>query len=221
MSKKHYFGGTHAGTSDWKSPKPRCHTTHKPLTFGKGVLFGGSCSSPRSGYDIYIGLDYGMRFDHQKFPWEKNGVDDIIETQYHITDGCAPKSPKKFKQMVTWMCAQLAEGKKIHIGCIGGHGRTGLVIAAVRAEFDGDLNATAWTRKNHCKKAVETQTQIKFLYKHYKIKKLKGSRGDLLDGYSETHTGRRSGKSSIRSNVGKVVSINKIMHVTGKGSIWG
>lgn len=219
---KHYFGGTRSGSSeDWKKPTPRCHTTHKPLTFGKGALFGGSCSSPREGYDIYIGLDYSMKFDHQKFPWEQNGVDDVIETQYRITDGSAPGSPKKFKQMINWICAQLDEGKKIHIGCIGGHGRTGLVIAAVRAVFDGDLDATAWTRKHHCKKAVETQTQINFLYKHFKIKKVKGSKIDLFDGYTGTQTGRISGKKKNRSNVGKVVLINKITPMAGKGSIWG
>lgn len=70
--------GNHLGSSG----KPRCYTKHKDLTFGKkgGVLVGASCSTPRDGYDIYIGFDGGMKFNHQQFPWEKS-KDSVIELE--------------------------------------------------------------------------------------------------------------------------------------------
>lgn len=210
-----------------KTPSVRCHVSHKELEFGKGILLGASCGSPRPGYDIYIGFDYGMTFEHQGFPWEVS-EDTVIEFQYHITDMEAPKSPKQFKKMITWVCSQLHEGKRIHAGCIGGHGRTGLFLAAVRAEFDGDLDAGNWVRKNHCQKAIESKSQIKFLFKHYGIKKIKPSKKE----YKGWVEGSLSSKVSASYNsngttVGqKVVPIRgtkpeKMKYVMGKGSIWG
>jgi len=204
--------------------KPKCYTKHSELSFGDGVLVGASCGSPREGFDVYIGLDWGMSFNHQRYPWNSNGADEVIEVQFRITDGCAPKAPAQFKKMITWICTQLKNGKRVHVGCIGGHGRKGLVIAAVRNVMDGDTNATAWTRKHHCKKAVETKSQVNFLHKHFGIKKVKGSKHGLFDNKSGTVTGRMSGKRTSKANkpkTNKVIPLHEIDCVHGKGSIWG
>ena len=37
----------------------------------------------------------------------------------------APSNVARFKKLVTWVCTQLQDGKTVHIGCIGGDGRTG------------------------------------------------------------------------------------------------
>jgi len=196
----------------WKRKK-RCYHTHKPLKFGDGVLLGASCSSPRGGYDIYIGFDWGMEFNHSNYPWQSE-EDSIVEFLFKITDRGVPRSPKLFKEMVTWICNQLDEGKKIHMGCIGGHGRTGLVIAAVKAVWDGELDAINWVRENYCKNAVESRKQVKFLGKHFGIKAAEAI--DLLIAAPQRASKRRSKFRGV-----KVVPLHKVSCIPGKGSIWG
>jgi len=191
----------------------RCYTYHKPLKFDDGVLLGASCSSPRSGYDIYIGLDWGMEFNHSNYPWqaEKEG---IVEFLFKIPDRGVPRSPKLFKELVNWICIQLHGGKKIHIGCIGGHGRTGLVIAAVKAVWDDELDAINWVRDNYCKKAVESRKQVKFLGKYFGIKAAKAI--ELF-----TVASQRASKRRSKYEGAKVVPLHRVSYIPGKGSIWG
>lgn len=213
-------------TKDYKM-KPRCHTTHKPIKLGNGEILGAACGSPRDGYDIYIGFDYGMKFTHQPFPWDQKD-DPVVEFQYHITDMCAPKSPKEFKKMINWCADQLDDGKKIHIGCIGGHGRTGTFLAALVSLY-ADLtdDPIKWVRKNHCAKAVESKSQIKFLVKHFGCKTAKPTK----ESYSGTQTGRYTSKGkkhwdevpkgSVTPFRGTSKKQKKIACVAKKGSIWG
>jgi hypothetical protein len=216
-------GGGYGGT--YKS-KPRCHTTHKPIKLGMGEIVGAACGSPREGYDIYIGFDYGMKMQHQPFPWDQKD-DPIIEFQYRITDMCAPKSPKEFKKMIEWVSEQLDDGKKIHVGCIGGHGRTGLFLAALVSLYE-DLtdDPIGYVRKEHCKKAVESKSQMKFLKKHFGIS-IKGHKPTKEHGHfhhTGTQTGRMTGKAQYNSNVTQIDrkrAPEKIRHVAKKGSIWG
>jgi len=219
-------GGGYGGT--YKS-KPRCHTTHKPIKLGMGEVLGGACGSPREGYDIYIGFDYGMKMQHQPFPWDQK-ADPIIEFQYRITDMCAPKSPKEFKKMIEWCADQLHDGKKIHVGCIGGHGRTGLFLAAlVSLHEDVTDDPIAYVRKEHCKKAVESDSQLKFLKKHFgiKIKGHKPTKGGGYHGsskYFDNHKGTQTGRTFHDGNVTEFprkATPEKIRFVAKKGSIWG
>ena len=71
----------------------------------------------------------------------------------------APKDAVEFKKMVVWLKEQGQAGKKIHIGCIGGHGRTGTLLAALVKEVTGNVDAIAYVRKNYCAKAVESNSQ--------------------------------------------------------------
>lgn len=220
-------GGGYGGT--YKS-KPRCHTTHKPLKLGNGEILGGACGSPREGYDIYIGFDYGMKMSHQPFPWDQK-EDPIIEFQYRITDMCAPKSPKEFKKMIEWCADELHHGKNIHVGCIGGHGRTGLFLAAlVSLHEDLTDDPIGYVRKHHCKKAVESDSQLKFLKKHFgiKIKGHKPTKGGFdYRGSSkkfDKHMGTQTGRTFHDGNVTEFprkATPEKIRFVAKKGSIWG
>lgn len=212
-------------------PSPRCHTKHEELKLGNGVIVGASCGSPREGYDIYIGFCYTMKFKHQKYPWQLNGKDPVIEFQYNITDGCAPGKPKEFKKMIQWVIEQLDAGKRIHVGCIGGHGRTGTFLAALVARMKIDPDPIAWVRKHHCQKAVESESQVKFLVKHFGCKTAKPSKPS----YSGTATGRMyhhekhweeypKGSGYRKPKKGKVVAMDsarRISPMAGRGSIWG
>jgi protein-tyrosine phosphatase len=55
-------------------------------------------------------------------------------------------------------------GEIVEIGCLGGHGRTGtlLAILAVRAGEPAS-SAVAWVRHQYCHDAVETDQQAAFV----------------------------------------------------------
>lgn len=220
-----YFNDNWKDQSGYVS-KPRCHTTHKPIKLGNGEILGAACGSPREGYDIYIGFDYGMKFKHQLFPWDKT-ADPIVEFQYHITDMCAPKSPKEFKKMLNWCAEQLEDGKKIHIGCIGGHGRTGTFLAALISLYpDLTDDPIQWVRDNHCKKAVESASQIKFLAKHFGCKTAEPTKGFSNLGTPKTRDYSKGTDDWAPYRTGKPLQRQKhlkttISCVSKKGSIWG
>lgn len=162
---KTYFSESHEVHANGGSKKtyPSCYSTHKELTLGGGVFLGASCNNPREGFDVYIGLSEIMYSHRQSFPWRVNPV---VRVHFPIKDGRIPEDTKDFKLMVTWVCKQLQEGKRVHAGCVGGHGRTGLLLAAVVATL-GEKNAIQWVRKHHCTKAVESTEQVDLLMQDY------------------------------------------------------
>jgi hypothetical protein len=151
--------------SDWKSNK--CYEKHKPLAVGEYKIYGGSASWPVvKDADIYVSLQDGSTSGFISDPWDDHHV---IEVQHFIPDGGVPKDPIRFSKMIAWICNQLQKGKKIHVGCIGGHGRTGMVLSAVVAQMTGEKNATEYVRKHYCMKAVESERQVKFLHEHFGV----------------------------------------------------
>jgi hypothetical protein len=88
-------------------------------------------------------------------------------------------------------------GQFVEIGCIGGHGRTGVVLAAM-ASVCGvpPLKAVKWVRKNYCKEAIETEQQEWWVeYFHatvngYKVKRAMPAK--KVKTYTSTTTGYTS-----------------------------
>jgi hypothetical protein len=154
----------------------QCYETHPPLKIGKYLVYGGSASSPVvMDADIYLSLQDGSKSPYTGQPWD---VGRALGVYYPITDCSVPKSPERFKAMIAWLCNQLQEGKKLHIGCIGGHGRTGLVLSSLVATLTKEKNAVEYVRENYCKKVVESSEQVKFLVKYFGVKEVKGSKSD-------------------------------------------
>ena len=146
----------------------RCYESHPALDIAGFKIYGGSCYSPIvKNADIYIGLDSGMQRSHQSYPWEQE--DAVIEVCYPVTDMSAPKDPVSFRKMIEWVALQLTLDKLIHVGCIGGHGRTGTFFAALVATMTGEKDAIQYVRDNYCQKAVESIAQMEFLRKHYGV----------------------------------------------------
>lgn len=84
---------------------------------------------------------------------------------YDWVDMGAPRSPIVIK-LVEWAVKKIKEGKKLDLGCFGGHGRTGTFLALLYITIEG-LTATeamkaVWAR--HCEQAIETYVQKKFIY---------------------------------------------------------
>jgi hypothetical protein len=152
----------------WTTNGKRCYHDHPVLklkcTTGEDVeIFGGSCGSPVwDDCDIYIGLDYSMKDHPHRFPWHPGHA-----IHYKITDMKAPEDPVEFKQLIDWLCTELRQGARVHVGCIGGHGRTGLVLSALTATLTESQDPIGYVRENYCKKAVESEEQVEFLVQHF------------------------------------------------------
>jgi hypothetical protein len=104
-------------------------------------------------------------------PWEGK-----ISYRYPVTDMHAPSDPATFDKLVRWLAEQIEAGKKVHVGCIGGHGRTGTLFAALVKVMLGEEDAIQYVRDGYCKKAVESKAQVDFLVKHYGIKARDGAK---------------------------------------------
>ena len=163
---------------DWgKPPAPvvKCHESHPPLHIGGGTLLGGNCEKHHrhEWVDFYVALDRYMA--HPVFDPDVPAPQCVY---YPITNMKAPNRPDKFKALVDNIVARLSIGQTVHVGCIGGHGRTGLVLAAVVQSLnvpanDPGLSANdciGWVRKHYCKKAVESVAQENFLIVNYGAK---------------------------------------------------
>ena len=164
-------------------PVKRCYESHPTIEIGGGEILGASCIYPQKGYDIYIGFDRGMSFLGGSYPWEDD-KDAPVEFLFKITDMSVPSNLKQYKKMIKWITGELKVGKKIHMGCIGGHGRTGMVLSTLLNQIDGEADSTTWVRDNYCKKAVESKEQVDFLHKHFGIKKTSATKEYLHKGHS-------------------------------------
>lgn len=141
----------------------RCYESHPAILIGGHSVYGGACSRPVVlDADIYVGLDAGFRPSAKSYPWVTGE-----SFLYYIQDMTAPSDVDTFKALIKWLATNIKAGKKVHIGCIGGHGRTGTVLAALVAHMDNHADPIAYVRKNYCPKAVESQEQVDFLKLHY------------------------------------------------------
>lgn len=162
-----------------KTYAPRCYESHPGLDIGGNLVYGGSCGHPAvDDADIYVGLDSSRRVTYEGQPWNAH----IVEATFLIPDMGVPSNVPQFKKMIEWLAVQIVSGKKVHIGCIGGHGRTGTVLAALVKEITGEKDAITYVRKNYCEKAVESEDQINFLHEHYGITKVKSNKKHSFGG---------------------------------------
>lgn len=145
-----------------------CAKTHPVLKFGPGrSIQGGSCHDPHvTDADVYVGLSKGMKMSRRHWPWEEG--DELL---YPMDDRQAPNEVEQFTRVVDWTLEQVDAGRSVFVGCMGGHGRTGLFLTALvlRSGFETD-DALAFVRENYCKKAVETDAQIAYLEKNFGLK---------------------------------------------------
>lgn len=210
----------------------RCYETHPPLPLGDGlVIYGGSCGHPVvEDADVYVGLDYSIKKSEKAYPWVPGE-----SFLYPITDMNPPSDADSFKQLIEWLAVQLSANKKVHVGCIGGHGRTGTVFAALVAVLMGKKDAIQYVRDNYCQKAVESQSQIAFLMKHYGVSSADPAKGhhghsgghgsnyDLWGGSSSNH-GKHKGphthhKQSQNTQVQRTTLPHSALFVWGPGAV--
>ena len=155
-------------------PKP-------PLKFqleGKEVtIYGGSCHHPTiDDADVYVSLDEEQPVYYWEQPWYQN--EGKTHIRFPIEDMSIPKESEDFKYLIEHIQYELFQGKKLHVGCIGGHGRTGMVLSALVQQSMGDklvdedgnkISAVDYVREHYAKKAVETVPQMLFLHYNFGI----------------------------------------------------
>lgn len=157
-----------------------CYLTHKKLSLGLGTVIGGRCGNPIvEDADVYISFDaVSHPFQTQAFPWTTGE-----SFCYPIVNMKAPEMPEQFIALVQWSASFLSskEGAVIHCGCIGGHGRTGIYLAALVAWMepegvsytgtgvDSTVDALHYVREHYCPRAVETKEQVDFLGEYFSV----------------------------------------------------
>jgi len=195
----------HKNGPDMIGKVKRCYTGHQPIALWDDgpVVYGGSCSSPVvTDADVYVGLDCSMRVSRRAWPW-RNGT----EFLFPVSDRCAPDNPSDFRDMVEWLVEQVFDGKKVHVGCIGGHGRTGTVLAAM-VSLCGTIDAIGYVREHYCEKAVESKEQVDFLVEYYGVTRVEAREKKWGDSCSYTSFDTGSGR--------------RVMHLEGtRWSIFG
>ena len=72
----------------------------------------------------------------------------------------------RFRRVLTHLISALTAGKEVETGCIGGHGRTGTLLAGLMALLENCSaeEAIKRVRSRYCKWAVESRGQVLMIY---------------------------------------------------------
>lgn len=196
----------------------RCYHTHPAMKLPGTdlVIYGGNCANPTvTDADIYVGLCFTMKPTARAWPWKKG-----VEFLFEITDMRAPSNAEEFKKLIAYLKKELDAGKKVHVGCIGGHGRTGTLFAALVAAY-GEPDAITYVRKNYCDRAVESNEQIKFLGDHFGVTPALGSKSHAptKSKYSGSGYTPPVNPSMSKSRI-KAPTVMEVRPLYGFGTIW-
>lgn len=204
-----------------QKPK-RCYESHPPLVLAEVEVFGGNCSTPIiTDANVYVALNASTRLhDTTAYPWEPGH-----SFLFYIQDMGVPKDSEQFKKLIDWLVERVTAKEKVHIGCIGGHGRTGMVLSALASVLNSEKDAITFVRDNYCQKAVESAEQVAFLEKHFGILTVKGAKE--YDKYSigRGSVGFSTG-TSIEDTMTRAPALSSVTYVgtplpNAKASIWG
>jgi hypothetical protein len=74
--------------------------------------------------------------------------------------------PERLAEVAAEVAGAIAAGQSVEIACLGGHGRTGTLLAAVigHAEGLGAAAALREARRRYCPPAVATRAQVRLIY---------------------------------------------------------
>lgn len=132
----------------------------------------GSSSADLQGLDYFIALDSiwlgtgeilvspGTSF---RFKLERNSPRFIYLS---TPDFSTPTNLQAMVELVEWVLHEARMGKQIGLGCMGGHGRTGALLAALTLAsgmLGTGKDAVSYIRKVYCDEAVESWSQTVML----------------------------------------------------------
>lgn len=90
---------------------------------------------------------------------------------FKIEDRNVPISLGEFEWLAKRLHKALRDGETVAISCIGGHGRTGLLMSILYGLMTGSKTPIDDIRNRYCEKAVETYEQKCFVHDYLKLAK--------------------------------------------------
>lgn len=98
---------------------------------------------------LYLDRRWQPPWEHEHVSWPDYGV---------------PDDPEALHTTLLALLGRARGGEVIEVGCLGGHGRTGTVLAYL-AVLTGvpPADAVAWVRESYCPLAAETEAQMAFV----------------------------------------------------------
>ena len=135
---------------------PKCRHYHQAVELPNGVTV--HCSSLHDSRESEP--DFGLYADYSWHPqWRNEFID--------WPDFKDPSNPNLAFDQIFDLYDKACDGLDVEFGCIGGHGRTGTILACLVVLVSGPQMTTAeavtWVRKHYCPNAVESKSQIWFI----------------------------------------------------------
>jgi hypothetical protein len=120
------------------------------------IVYGSVAHSPQSHHE---GIpDFGLYADKCWEPAWRNEF--IVWPDFEL-----PSYEKLAMKQISEALGRAKQGLKVEVGCKGGHGRTGTILAIMSVILgDHPKKAINRIRKNYCPLAIETQVQENFVY---------------------------------------------------------
>lgn len=173
-----YVQGVVPKTSTSKSTYVSCkHSREKHFELEGGLhIFGSAYRDVKFITDAEVDVGVYMTDSWGLFPLVSPGLKIPWATKY-ITkqvvlewpDFGLPDDDMPMVAIIQWMLAEMTAGKKFETGCLGGHGRTGTMLALLLvAQGLTPGKAIQRVRKDHCSKGVENKKQAEYVAEFYK-----------------------------------------------------
>lgn len=139
---------------------PKCRHYHKALVLPNGIIVQGS--SDTWGQDPPSDRrtpDFGLYCDHvwRDVEWRAEFI--------NFPDYRAPKNYQSAAEAIVEAYGRAMEGWLVETGCVGGHGRTGTVLACwvILAGVANPQEAMKYVWSNYCTEAIESKEQVRFV----------------------------------------------------------
>lgn len=199
----------------------KCADTHPGLQL-TGVdgqthfIYGGAAAKPvKDDCALYVSLDQSTTHMARAYPWN-NGPTFV---HFPIYDFGVPEDPEEFKRLAVYVASRVPTG--VHVGCQGGHGRTGMLLVAVTRLYTGEADAIAYVRQHYCKKAVESDVQSRFLETHFGVTFQPGAKKEMWVEPSKKGSRKSSRKDFSERYPSADVAHRVAPGLTRAGNIWG
>ena len=151
----------------WKEPvKVGRHTVLCSASSDRGTAkdtdpkpdFGVYLSTMGWGMRIMVSPDFPSKELHLVLPYPRLTLDWV--------DMMAAPRGASTEHVIRWAVEKIVEGKLLDIGCFGGHGRTGTLLAVLMVEVEKLTPAEAIdaVRERYCKECIESLAQARFIY---------------------------------------------------------
>jgi hypothetical protein len=139
---------------------------HPELKISNVIITGGKNKEQMNKADILIFFDtlfMPKNIILSNDPNLSSGIDQTI-VYFPIVDQYTPDK-ELLNGLLKYLNYEITYqgNKRIHMQCMGGHGRTGLVLACLIHKILDEQNPVKWVKENYCIKAVESNRQYQFI----------------------------------------------------------